>query len=199
MIISFRCRDGDARQQASAARQPLLPGDLESTGPKPPKSRPENAWYFALGKSIAFVWPKTFWLRVRAFTCVGLIAVIRVLNLVGPACYGRMVDRLSEVTQKAGEDPPELFTFKAVFMPWVFAYLVTRFLQGGSALLPCPSPLARHSQCAPFSGRPPCKPLAVRSCPSPAPLQATLTALLLQPPCTPLSVHENKVPCAQVG
>jgi hypothetical protein len=79
-------------------------------------------------------------LQLRACTCVALIIVLRVLNLVVPAFYGKMVDALSVVTQDAREKPPIQHAFASVFFPWVAAYLAARFLQGGGACLAIKAP-----------------------------------------------------------
>jgi hypothetical protein len=72
--------------------------------------------------------------QTRAFTCIGLILAMRALNLLVPAFYGKMVDRLADVTSDVRARPPISHAFKSVFFPWVAAYLAARFLQGGGAL-----------------------------------------------------------------
>jgi hypothetical protein len=118
---------------------PLL-DPIESTQRHPPSTKqiPESTWYAALGQSIVYVWPKRKLLQLRACTCIALILILRVLNLVVPAFYGRMVDALSIVTQDARQKPPIEHAFANVFFPWVAAYLAARFLQGGGEICyPC--------------------------------------------------------------
>jgi hypothetical protein len=125
---------GASDAELASLTTPLLP-DVENVhSSSNGKQKPEGSWYSALGHSIAYVWPKTLLLQLRATTCIVLVLVIRVLNLVVPVCYGKMVDALAAASADHAKQPPVLHPFKTVFIPWVFAYLVARFLQGGGML-----------------------------------------------------------------
>lgn len=125
-----RTRAAAAASEADVM-QPLLAGQRATHIPGMRKPRPEGSWVTALGKSIVFVWPKRPWLQARAFACIGLVLLTRVLNVFVPIAYGKMVDVFADVRGLPAVYP----SFASIFFPWVFLYLLARCLQGGGAWL----------------------------------------------------------------
>lgn len=139
------------------AQEPLLPPEVTrpSTGGAPRRTKPDSAWYAALGRCLVYVWPKQPRLQLAACTCILLLLSIRLLNLAVPIFYGRTVDVLSNVSDDARDGRLPHHTghaFAHAMWPWVIMYLVARFLQGGGAttlhaavFMPCDT--------APFASR----------------------------------------------
>ena len=73
-----------------------------------------RSWYSLLGTAVAYVWPDSTILQLRAFICIVLILIMRVLNLAVPILYKSVVDTLADTSARThprdgGE--PEKFQF----------------------------------------------------------------------------------------
>jgi len=89
--------------------------------------RREKSWVLLLGAAVAYVWPTSFHLRVRAVICLVLVACIRVLNIAVPFAYKKVIDSFS-----AAADADVDRSFGALAYPWVVLYLVCSLFQGGT-------------------------------------------------------------------
>lgn len=98
----------------------------------------------------------------RLLACFGLLLVGRCVNILLPVAYKHVIDRLAEsgaaaaaaAAARAGGRVPTLRavcaelagaagpTFRAVFFPWVAAYLALAFLQVGGRARRCARPAA---------------------------------------------------------
>lgn len=113
--------DGDGDEEADAA-----------AGER--KRKRQRSWIYLVGTAARYMWPTGFWLQARAVVCVGLIVILRLLNLAVPIAYKKVIDEFAKLTSDM--HPPDGQTPKAVpfaeaFFPWVFAWLALFFLQGG--------------------------------------------------------------------
>lgn len=114
--------------------------DLEREGSAAAQNkRPKRtqSWVSLVGIAARYMWPTGTLLRIRAFICVTLIVVLRLLNLAVPLVYKRVVDEFARISQAThepskGGEPPPTFTFHEVFFPWVALYLALFFVQGGT-------------------------------------------------------------------
>lgn len=73
-----------------------------------------RSWYSLLGTAITYVWPDSVVLQLRAFACIAIILIMRVLNLAVPILYKKVVDTLaatSEGTHPRPGDEREHFQF----------------------------------------------------------------------------------------
>eukprot|EP00892_Ulva_mutabilis_P004272 jgi/Ulvmu1/2216/UM013_0062.1 len=118
--------------------EPLLPNGRQAASAGPARrTKPERAWYAALGDCLVYVWPKRALLQLAACTCILLLILIRLLNLAVPIFYGRTVDVLSKVADEARHGTLPHHTgqvFAHAMWPWVILYLLGRFLQGGGGV-----------------------------------------------------------------
>lgn len=85
----------------------------------------EKSWIFLLGIAFTYVWPETFILKVRVIVCLLLVVLLRMLNIIVPYTYKRVID---EFTLARGER----VSFLGLFYPWVAYYMIFTFLQGGT-------------------------------------------------------------------
>lgn len=66
-----------------------------------------RSWYSLLGTAITYVWPDSTILQLRAFTCIVLILIMRVLNLAVPILYKKVVDTLASTSEGTHPRPGE--------------------------------------------------------------------------------------------
>lgn len=85
----------------------------------------EKGWILLLGIAFKYVWPDTLSLRIRVIFCLVLVALMRLLNIVVPYTYKKVID---EFTSSGKGDT----SFSELFYPWVAYYMLSSFLQGGT-------------------------------------------------------------------
>ncbi len=66
-----------------------------------------RSWYSLLGTAITYVWPDSPILQLRAFSCIVLILIMRVLNLAVPILYKKVVDTLASTSEGTHPRPGE--------------------------------------------------------------------------------------------
>lgn len=66
-----------------------------------------RSWYSLLGTAITYVWPDSVILQLRAFSCIILILIMRVLNLAVPILYKKVVDTLASTSEGTHPRPGE--------------------------------------------------------------------------------------------
>ncbi|KAL0050286.1 hypothetical protein WJX82_008140 [Trebouxia sp. C0006] len=116
-------------------REALLAAGTDPEAPVDSSRKRKSSWYSLLGTAVAYVWPDSVFLQLRAFACVILILIMRVLNLAVPILYKKVVDTLastSEGTHPRPGDEKEHYQFWQVFYPFVLFYMIAAFLQGGA-------------------------------------------------------------------
>lgn len=142
MVIIFRivlsmCRPAPAPEADAALREALLSApdgvtDAESGGDR--KRKRNRSWLSLVGTAARYMWPTGLGLQIRAVVCVLLIVILRLLNLAVPIAYKHVIDEFSKLTEQShpsGDEPPVTVPFAQAFFPWVCAWLVLYFLQGG--------------------------------------------------------------------
>lgn len=95
-------------------REALLAAGTDPEAPVDSSRKRTRSWYSLLGTAVAYVWPDSVHLQLRAFTCVILILIMRVLNLAVPILYKKVVDTLastSEGTHPRPGDEKEHYQF----------------------------------------------------------------------------------------
>jgi len=95
-------------------REALLAAGTDPEAPVDSSRKRKRSWYSLLGTAVAYVWPDSVFLQLRAFTCVILILIMRVLNLAVPILYKKVVDTLastSEGTHPRPGDEKEHYQF----------------------------------------------------------------------------------------
>ncbi len=95
-------------------REALLAAGTDPEAPVDSSRKRRRSWYSLLGTAVAYVWPDSVFLQLRAFTCVILILIMRVLNLAVPILYKKVVDTLastSEGTHPRPGDEKEHYQF----------------------------------------------------------------------------------------
>ncbi len=95
-------------------REALLAAGTDPEAPVDSSRKRKRSWYSLLGTAVAYVWPDSVLLQLRAFACVILILVMRVLNLAVPILYKKVVDTLastSEGTHPRPGDEKEHYQF----------------------------------------------------------------------------------------
>ncbi|KAK9816458.1 hypothetical protein WJX72_000550 [[Myrmecia] bisecta] len=128
IAVAESCKKSTEEEDA-ALKEALLGRDPEN-----PAEKKKRSWYSLLLTAALYVWPDTPMLQLRAVLCVMIVVFIRLLNLAVPVLYKHVVDTLSDVssrTHPSHGEPPQTFTFWQVFYPFVLAYMVVAFLQGG--------------------------------------------------------------------
>lgn len=85
----------------------------------------EKSWILLLGIAFGYVWPDTFVLRIRVIICLVLVVLLRMLNILVPYTYKKVIDEFTSI----GEDT---VSFSSLFYPWVAYYMLSTFLQGGT-------------------------------------------------------------------
>jgi len=95
-------------------REALLAAGTDPEAPVDSSRKRKRSWYSLLGTAVAYVWPDSVFLQLRAFACVILILIMRVLNLAVPILYKKVVDTLastSEGTHPRPGDEKEHYQF----------------------------------------------------------------------------------------
>ncbi len=95
-------------------REALLAAGTDPEAPVDSSRKRRRSWYSLLGTAVAYVWPDSVFLQLRAFSCVILILIMRVLNLAVPILYKKVVDTLastSEGTHPRPGDEKEHYQF----------------------------------------------------------------------------------------
>ena len=95
-------------------REALLAAGTDPEAPADSSRKRRRSWYSLLGTAVAYVWPDSVFLQLRAFACVILILIMRVLNLAVPILYKKVVDTLastSEGTHPRPGDEKEHYQF----------------------------------------------------------------------------------------
>ncbi len=95
-------------------REALLAAGTDPEAPVDSSRKRKSSWYSLLGTAVAYVWPDSVFLQLRAFACVILILIMRVLNLAVPILYKKVVDTLastSEGTHPRPGDEKEHYQF----------------------------------------------------------------------------------------
>ncbi|PSC71777.1 ATP-binding cassette sub-family B member mitochondrial [Micractinium conductrix] len=131
MLAAEHRKPPPTSEEEALLMEALLGGDVEA--PATGKQR-KHSWLALVGIAARYMWPDTVGLQIRAWVCVAMVVVLRLLNLAVPILYKKVVDEFayaSAVTHPQ-EGEPRTFSFKEVFFPWVLAYMVTYFFQGGS-------------------------------------------------------------------
>lgn len=135
LVAEYR-KPAPTAEEDELLRESLLSGgaDVEAGQAANGGKKRQHSWISLVGIAAQYMWPDEFVLQVRAWICVGLIVVLRLLNLAVPILYKKVVDEFayaSAVTHPQ-EGEARTFPFKEVFWPWVAAYMVAYFFQGGS-------------------------------------------------------------------
>ena len=128
-VLAAAAVEAVRRQSAEGGREPLLGSDDAEAalgGGKPPSRRWQLAQ--AVGR---YVWPDRAGLRLRLLGCLALVAAGRVVNVAVPIAFKQTIDALSAAALSAAGGGP-VPSFRAVFLPWVAAYLGLYLLQGGA-------------------------------------------------------------------
>ncbi|RMZ56656.1 hypothetical protein APUTEX25_002745, partial [Auxenochlorella protothecoides] len=92
----------------------------------------KHSWVSLLAIAAKYMWPEDVWLQVRASVCVLLVVAIRLLNLAVPFLYKKVVDEFAAFSARTHAQPPTHYTFWETFYPYVAAYIVVYFFQGGA-------------------------------------------------------------------
>ncbi|KAL3160766.1 hypothetical protein ABBQ38_009179 [Trebouxia sp. C0009 RCD-2024] len=122
-------------EEEDVLREALLASGTDPEAPVDSSRKRRRSWYSLLGTAITYVWPDGVILQLRAFACILLILIMRVLNLAVPILYKKVVDTLastSEGTHPRPGEEREYFQFWQVFYPFVLFYMIAAFLQGGA-------------------------------------------------------------------
>lgn len=93
----------------------------------------EKNWILLLGIALQYVWPDSLGLKIRASVCLGLVILMRILNIAVPYFYKQVIDQFSSIAEEThpGRKHPSPIPFSEAFYPFVAIYLVLYFLQGG--------------------------------------------------------------------
>ena len=105
------------QEEEEILREALLASGTAPEAPVDSSRKRRRSWYSLLGTAVAYVWPEGTILQLRAFLCIILILIMRVLNLAVPILYKNVVDVLadtSERTHPRDGSEPEKFQFKQV-------------------------------------------------------------------------------------
>ncbi|KAL4420506.1 hypothetical protein ABPG75_010162 [Micractinium tetrahymenae] len=131
MLAAEYSKPAPSTAEEELLREALLP-DVEAGGDAGKK--PKRSWVQLVSIAAKYMWPETLGLQLRASVCVGLVVVMRLLNLAVPILYKKVVDEFAYASASTHpqEGEPRTFPFYEVFFPWVLAYLVAYFFQGGS-------------------------------------------------------------------
>lgn len=119
LCIAFACLEVLKWRDLSSEQIPLSPmpsGNLRKR---------EKNWILLLGIAFKYVWPDTIVLRMRVIVCLILVVMLRVLNIIVPYTYKKVIDEFTSV----GSDT---VPFPTLFYPWVAYYMLSTFLQGGT-------------------------------------------------------------------
>lgn len=113
------------QDEENVLRETLLASGTDPEAPVDSSRKRRRSWYSLLGTAVAYVWPEGTILQLRAFLCIILILIMRVLNLAVPILYKNVVDVLADTSERThprdgGE--PEKFQFKQV-SSWLHTYL----------------------------------------------------------------------------
>ncbi|KAI3430799.1 hypothetical protein D9Q98_009211 [Chlorella vulgaris] len=131
LVVEYR-KPPPGSTEAELEREALLSSaDVErGSGRK----RAKQSWIALVGVAAKYMWPETLGLQVRAWVCVVLIVIMRLLNLAVPILYKKVVDIFAYASNMThpSSGPPQTFAFTEIFLPWVLAYMVAYFFQGGS-------------------------------------------------------------------
>ena len=74
-----------------------------------------RTWATLFVDACAYAWPESTALRMRVFACVGLLVLMRFINLAVPISYKRLVDQLAAATSAP---PGERADFWELLKPW---------------------------------------------------------------------------------
>ena len=105
------------QEEEQILREALLASGTDPEAPVDSSRKRRRSWYSLLGTAVAYVWPEGTILQLRAFMCIIIILIMRVLNLAVPILYKNVVDVLantSERTHPRDGSEPEKFQFKQV-------------------------------------------------------------------------------------
>eukprot|EP01135_Chromosphaera_perkinsii_P005030 Nk52_evm7s311 gene=Nk52_evmTU7s311 len=113
------------RKRANYAEyQPLLSSEEGAPAKEPVKPKSDNQiWMKQFLTFLPYVWPKTWDMYLRVFFCVIFMLLGRVVNLLSPLLYKKLVD---ELTPSPGHE----VTFDAMT---VGMFVLFKWLQGGTA------------------------------------------------------------------
>ncbi|EFN52666.1 hypothetical protein CHLNCDRAFT_58798 [Chlorella variabilis] len=127
-------KPGPSSAEEDLEREALLGGGEEEDVEQGKKKR-KHSWVSLVGIAAKYMWPTdSLALQIRAWVCVLLIVMLRLLNLAVPILYKKVVDEFSYASARTHptQGAPTTFKFGEVFLPWVLAYMVAYFFQGGS-------------------------------------------------------------------
>ena len=88
-------------------REALLASGTDPEAPADSTRKRKRSWYSLLGTAVTYVWPDRIALQLRAFTCIILILIMRVLNLAVPILYKKVVDTLASTSEGTHPRPGE--------------------------------------------------------------------------------------------
>ena len=100
------CRPLQAEEE-DLLREALLASGTDPEAPVDSSRKRRRSWYSLLGTAITYVWPDSVILQLRAFTCIVLILIMRVLNLAVPILYKKVVDTLASTSEGTHPRPGE--------------------------------------------------------------------------------------------
>ena len=100
------CRPLQAEEE-DILREALLASGTDPEAPVDSSRKRRRSWYSLLGTAITYVWPDSPILQLRAFTCILLILIMRVLNLAVPILYKKVVDTLASTSEGTHPRPGE--------------------------------------------------------------------------------------------
>ena len=100
------CRPLQAEEE-DILREALLTSGTDPEAPVDSSRKRRRSWYSLLGTAITYVWPDSPILQLRAFTCILLILIMRVLNLAVPLLYKKVVDTLASTSEGTHPRPGE--------------------------------------------------------------------------------------------
>ncbi len=104
ILICFRPLQSD---EEHILREALLASGTDPEAPVDSSRKRKRSWYSLLGTAVAYVWPDSVVLQLRAFACVILILIMRVLNLAVPILYKKVVDTLASTSEGTHPRPGE--------------------------------------------------------------------------------------------
>jgi hypothetical protein len=95
--------------------QALPADDVEAAGSAGSDTPAPRTWATLFVDACAYAWPESLGLRMRVLACVGLLLLMRVINLAVPISYKRLVDQLAAATSAAPGHRPG---FWELLKPW---------------------------------------------------------------------------------
>ena len=107
LIPCFACCRPLQAEEEDILREALLASGTDPEAPVDSSRKRRRSWYSLLGTAITYVWPDSPILQLRAFSCIFLILIMRVLNLAVPILYKKVVDTLASTSEGTHPRPGE--------------------------------------------------------------------------------------------